>query len=184
MDIGCGRGTPSYLMAEKYPNSNFHGIDFSPCAIEFAESRAMERENKNLHYHVMDCTKLPKEWTAKFDYITAFDSIHDQAYPDKALEEIYRVLKPGGRFSLVDIDAHTNVADNKPMVGARYMYTASLFHCMPVSLHFENGVGLGAMWGREKAQEMLQTVGFGKVSFHKQEFNSYFNYHCMCEKPL
>jgi hypothetical protein len=49
---------------------------------------------------------------------------------------------------------------------APLLYTVSCMHCMTVSLA-ENGDGLGAMWGEEKALEMLAEAGFGKVAVHQ-----------------
>jgi hypothetical protein len=49
---------------------------------------------------------------------------------------------------------------------APLLYTVSCLHCMTVSLA-ENGDGLGAMWGEEKALEMLAAGGFGKVAVHQ-----------------
>jgi hypothetical protein len=42
------------------------------------------------------------------------------------------------------------------------MYTISTMHCMTVSLA-QGGAGLGAMWGEEKAGEMLREAGFANV---------------------
>jgi hypothetical protein len=42
------------------------------------------------------------------------------------------------------------------------MYTISTMHCMTVSLA-QGGAGLGAMWGEEKATEMLREAGFANV---------------------
>jgi hypothetical protein len=42
------------------------------------------------------------------------------------------------------------------------MYTISCMHCMTVSLA-GGGEGLGAMWGEQKARELLAEAGFGRV---------------------
>ena len=46
------------------------------------------------------------------------------------------------------------------------LYTLSCMHCMTVSLA-ANGAGLGAMWGKEKAREMLQEAGFTSIEVKK-----------------
>jgi hypothetical protein len=43
-----------------------------------------------------------------------------------------------------------------------FLYTISCMHCMSVSLA-AGGPGLGVMWGKEKATEMLREAGFGRV---------------------
>ena len=45
---------------------------------------------------------------------------------------------------------------------APYLYTISCLHCMTVSLALK-GKGLGAMWGKEKAIEMLTEAGFSNI---------------------
>lgn len=184
LDIGCGHGTPSYLLAKHFPKSTFYGVDFVHEAIAVASARATAENLPNIHYIAYDAARLPQEWSNKFDYVTSFDAIHDQAYPDKALAEIFRVLKPGGLFSMVDVNAHTNVATNKAAFGScPFLYTASLFHCMPVSLYFDGGMGLGTAWGKEKAAEMLSEAGFVKHDFNLAGSTS-FNYHCLTKKPI
>ena len=52
-------------------------------------------------------------------------------------------------------------------------------HCMTVSLAYD-GEGLGAMWGQQKARELLAEAGFDQVSIHKLEsdaFNDFFVAH-------
>ena len=56
-----------------------------------------------------------------------------------------------------------------------FLYTISCLHCMSVSLA-RGGIGLGAMWGKEKAVEMLKEVGFTKVEVKKlpHDFQNYY----------
>lgn len=67
-----------------------------------------------------------------FDYITAFDSIHDQTKPFEALQNIYAMLKPEGVFSMIDIAAGSSIEDNMNHPMGAFLYTVSLMHCMPV----------------------------------------------------
>ncbi|MEM9449313.1 MAG: hypothetical protein AAGA75_12370 [Cyanobacteria bacterium P01_E01_bin.6] len=50
---------------------------------------------------------------------------------------------------------------------APFLYTISCMHCMTVSLA-AGGMGLGTIWGREMAWEMLQATGF--ESIERKEF--------------
>ena len=61
-----------------------------------------------------------------------------------------------------DIAGHTQLADNTKHPLGPFTYTISCMHCMSVSLA-AGGPGLGAMWGREKAIEMLAAAGFSDV---------------------
>ncbi len=98
-----------------------------------------------------------------YDVITVFDAIHDQAHPARVLANIYRALRPGGVFLMVDIKASSRLEDNVGVPFASYLYTVSTMHCMSVSLGLD-GDGLGTVWGRQLATSMLADAGFGDVS--------------------
>jgi len=115
-----------------------------------------------------------------FDYVTAFDAIHDQTRPLDVLRGVNHMLTPDGRFSMVDIAANSNLADNLAHPMGPFLYTVSLMHCMPVGLE-GGGAGLGMMWGREKAVEMLRDAQFQKVQVLEMPDDP-FNLHFFCCK--
>ena len=84
---------------------------------------------------------------ARFDFITAFDAIHDQAAPRRVLKGIADALKPDGSFLCVDMAGSSYVENNIDNPMAPLLYTFSIFHCMTVSLA-QGGEGLGTAWGR------------------------------------
>lgn len=59
---------------------------------------------------------------------------------------------------------------------APFLYTFSCMHCMTVSLALD-GAGLGAMWGQQKAEEMLTEAGFGRVEVKRIEDDLVNNYY-------
>ena len=181
-DIGCGEGVATLLMAEAFPKSFFIGIDIDDKALSVAKNAAAKPGLKNIDFYMLDAADIRsnKEWTERFDYITAFDSIHDQRAPLDALVSIYAILAPNGLFSMVDIAAHTSHCDNCDHPMGPFLYTVSLMHCMPVGL-FDGGVGLGMMWGREQAAKMLQKAGFINVKVEEIPEDP-FNLHFCCRK--
>ena len=56
----------------------------------------------------------------------------------------------------------TIVLDTARTPLAPFLFTVSTMHCMTVSLA-QQGEGLGAMWGEEKAREFLADAGFTSV---------------------
>ena len=160
LDVGCGSGRAINLMAKTYPNSSFTGYDFSSEAIENATNEAKNLGLTNSTFEKQDASKFSKD--EFFDVITAFDSIHDQAEPDKVLANIRKSLKPNGIFLMQDIRASSNLENNMNHSLAPYLYTVSCLHCMTVSLAQE-GKGLGAMWGKELATQMLKESGFSSI---------------------
>jgi hypothetical protein len=58
-----------------------------------------------------------------------------------------------------DIRASSRLEGNREHVLGTFLYTISCMHCMSVSLA-SGGAGLGAVWGKERALEMLADAGF------------------------
>ncbi len=166
LDIGCGRGLALMKMAGAFPQSRFVGYDFSKEAISFATENAKNAGLNNITFEAVDVTKVSD--VERFDFITAFDAIHDQAQPQTVLNNIFRALKSDGIFLMQDIDASSHVENNMDHPLGPFLYTISCMHCMTVSLALD-GEGLGTMWGRETAREYLQKSGFKKVDIHKLE---------------
>lgn len=159
-DVGCGQGHAINLMAKEFPNSRFTGLDFSTEGIAAAQGEAKALGLTNANFEVKDAATLDS--STKFDLITVFDAVHDQARPDVVLKAIFEALAPGGVFLCVDIAGSSSVEDNMEHPFAPMLYSVSTFHCMTVSLALD-GAGLGTMWGQQKAEEMFREAGFTSV---------------------
>ncbi|MEX0652986.1 MAG: class I SAM-dependent methyltransferase [Phycisphaeraceae bacterium] len=174
LDIGCGRGRALMQLARAYPNSRFTGYDLSDEAIAYAQHHADEAGLTNLRFVQKDLTDWQE--AQAFDWITALDAIHDQARPDKVLAAIRHALRPGGVFLMQDIDASSEPVDNIEHPMGALLYGVSCMHCMTVSLA-QGGMGLGATWGRQLAEQMLREAGFDDIRTHRFEHdvqNVYF----------
>lgn len=173
-DVGCGRGHAINLMAHAFPRSRFVGYDFSEEGVQGGRDEAQRLGLSNARFEARDVTALGAR--AQFDLITAFDAIHDQAQPAQVLAGIAEALRPDGVFLMVDIGASSHAHENMEFPLAPMMYTISCMHCMTVSLALD-GAGLGAMWGEQKALEMLAEAGFTHVEVKRIKddlFNSYY----------
>ena len=164
LDVGCGAGRALNLMAAAFPKSRFTGYDISEAATAAGRAAAERKGLTNLKFEIKDVTALGA--SEQFELITAFDAIHDQAQPDKVLQEISKALHPAGTFLMQDIAASSQVHNNIDHPVGPLLYTLSCMHCMTVSLA-ENGAGLGTMWGEELARSMLHEAGFSKVEVEK-----------------
>lgn len=163
-DVGCGRGRALIQLAEAFPASTFVGYDLSEEALQHARDEAKKKNLQNIVFHSVDATALSD--ADGFDLITAFDAIHDQAFPQKVLDNIFALLRPGGTFLMQDIDSSSYVEKNLSHPIGTFLYTISCMHCMTVSLA-QGGEGLGAAWGREMAHELLQKAGFQNVEIYE-----------------
>lgn len=178
-DIGCAEGVALEVMAQAFPASQFCGTDISEKSLKNACERVAGLGLENIIFRIEDAAGDDFE-AEQFDYITAFDSIHDQTRPFEALQNIYKMLKTGGIFSMVDIKADTAIAGNMGHPMGAFLYTVSLMHCMPVGL-VDGGAGLGMMWGREKAVSMCREAGFSRVEVNDIPEDG-FNSHYLCFK--
>ena len=176
-DVGCGSGHAINLMAGAFPKSRFVGYDFSEDGLTSARAEAKAMKLRNALFESLDVTKLDKP--AAYDFITTFDAIHDQARPDRVLANIRRALRPGGVYLCVDIAASSDLADNVEHPLGPFLYTVSTMHCMTVSLALD-GMGLGTVWGKQRALAMLADAGFRRVEVRQVEgdvFNNYYIAH-------
>jgi SAM-dependent methyltransferase len=173
-DIGTGSGHAINLMAKAFPNSRFVGYDISEKGIAQARREAEAMGLANARFELKDVASL--DGTTKFDFITAFGAIHDQAQPRRVLKGIADSLREGGIFLMVDIAASSNLEENLDHPLAPLLYAVSTFHCMTVSLA-EGGEGLGTVWGEQKARELLAEAGFRNVEVTRVEGDITNNYY-------
>ena len=177
-DVGCGQGHAINLMAKAFLNSRFVGYDFSEEGVAAGRAEAKEVGLSNAQFVVKDAATLDE--SEKYDLITAFDAIHDQAQPRKVLANISKALKPDGVFLCVDIQASSNLEENMQHPLGPMLYGVSTMHCMTVSLALD-GEGLGTVWGEQKAKELLTEARFKQIDIEHVEgdiFNSYY----ICQK--
>jgi SAM-dependent methyltransferase len=173
-DVGCGSGHAINLMAEAFPRSRFTGFDLSDDGLAAATAEAGRKGLMNARFERRDAARLGE--TARFDLITTFDAVHDQARPDLMLAGIARALRPGGVYLCSDVAGSSELSENLDHPLGPMLYTISCMHCMTVSLA-EGGMGLGTMWGEQKAREMLSDAGFTSIEATHVEgdiANTYF----------
>ncbi len=174
LEIGCGEGHSTIVMARAFPHSRFLGYDLREDAIVDARERARDQGVENVRFEKRDLVSLDEP--RAYDLVTAFDVIHDQAQPRVVLRKVADALRPGGAFLMVDIHASSHPHENLDHPAAAFLYGTSLLHCMTVSLAYD-GEGLGAMWGEQKARELLGEAGFNEIAVHQvdgDDFNDFY----------
>lgn len=158
VDVGTGGGHAINVMARAFPHSRFLGIDISEEGIEIGRAEAAAWGLDNARFEVVDAATL----SGRFELVTAFDTVHDQAQPTKLLEAISDAVADDGIFLMGDIAFSSDLADNIGNPFAPMIFAFSVFHCLTVSLAY-GGEGLGTAWGEQKARAMLAAAGFGEV---------------------
>jgi SAM-dependent methyltransferase len=149
------------------------GIDISEQGIAAARAAAVSLRLGNVAFELRDAKSLEP---SSHDLVTAFDVIHDLPDPRGTVAAIHAALKPNGVFLMVDIAASSQLQDNIDHPLGPALYTASVFHCLTVSLA-NDGPGLGTMWGEQQALELLADAGFADVQVKRIEadfLNAYY----------
>ena len=103
LDAGCGPAPMISLLAEKYPDRHYTGLDLTPAMIE----QAKKKNIPNADFVVGDCENFPFEDNA-FDAIICSNSFHHYPNPQAFFDSVKRCLRPGGRLVLRDV-----TSDNK-----------------------------------------------------------------------
>ena len=91
LDVACGEGYGSALNARHA--ARVTGADIAPAAI--AHARARYAEQPNLEFREADCAALPFA-DASFDVVVSFETLEHIAAQETFLDEVRRVLRPGG----------------------------------------------------------------------------------------
>lgn len=100
LDAGCGPGPMITLLAERYPERHYTGVDLTPKMIETAKKKNIP----NAEFVVGDCENLPFA-PDSFDAMICANSFHHYPNPQAFFDSVYRVLKQGGRLILRDYTA-------------------------------------------------------------------------------
>lgn len=158
-DIGCGHGSSTVLMAQAFPESEFHGFDYHPPSIEIAKNNAEKAGVPNVHFHVASAKDFDG---ANYDFACIFDALHDMGDPVGAARHIRETLTADGTLMLVEPIAGDSLAENMNPLG-QIFYAFSTTVCTPNSLSQEVALGLGAQAGQKRLTEVLNEAGFTKV---------------------
>ena len=101
LDLSCGAGWATRLLAKNVPRGTILGVDLSDQMI--AHARESSREFNNIEYRVGSAEQIPAD-DSFFDKVLSVEAFY--YYPDqgRALDELRRVLKPGGNiFILINL---------------------------------------------------------------------------------
>jgi ubiquinone/menaquinone biosynthesis C-methylase UbiE len=159
VDIGCGHGSSTVLMAQAFPNSTFTGVDFHAPSVEAARTKARDAGVANVSFEVA----AAKDFTGRdYDLACIFDAIHDMGDPAGAAAHIRQALKPDGSFMVVEPLAGDALTDNLHLLG-QIFYSISTCACVPASKAQEVGLALGAQAGEKRLAEVLREGGFASV---------------------
>ena len=102
-DLGAGEGTIAQLMARRA--RRVIAIDNSPKMVKFGAALARKNGIANLEYRLGDLEDVPIR-TGAVDVAFLSQALHHAAHPERAIAEAWRILKPGGRAAILDLNRH------------------------------------------------------------------------------
>lgn len=111
LDICTGTGDLALKLAKGFSNLKIYALDYSENMLAAARKRAGPQNRQNLIIEEGDCANLEFD-SGYFDYVTVSFGLRNLSYSRdnliKALGEIYRVLKSGGRFIILETSQPAN----------------------------------------------------------------------------
>ena len=105
LDIGCGGGATIKRLLKHSKNSKVYGIDISQESVAKSKKNCIDLLDKQVFISQGSAELLPYE-SEKFDLVTAVETIYFWPNLPGCFKEVYRVLKPGGRFAVIVEDAN------------------------------------------------------------------------------
>jgi SAM-dependent methyltransferase len=112
LDLGCGAGTDLLIAAQMVgPAGRAIGVDMTPAMLEVARASAREMGLGNVELHEALIETLPLE-DASVDVVISNGVIDLVPDKDAVLDEVDRILRPGGRLQLADVVIHEEVSED------------------------------------------------------------------------
>lgn len=160
LDIASGTGEPAISIASALGNTGqVVATDISADPLEIARARAQQRELTNIEFQQADAHLLPFPNTA-FDRVTSRLGIMFFANPERAFAELLRVLKPGGRFSLLAWG---------PMEQPYFQTTIqTILQTIPGSTVPSSGLGMFRYGQPKTLADQLRAVGFASATIRSE----------------
>lgn len=175
LDVAGGTGEVSFNMCDHKPPASILLTDFTPSMLEVADERLKAGDSHGVPVRTMvvDAQDMPLD-DESFDVVTMAYGIRNMPQRQQALNEIYRVLKPGGTVCILEFTTPPN-----PVV--RFFYKGYLRWGIPAwgkhyTGHREDFVYLAksirAFPNQETFAAMIREAGFADVRYENLTFGT------------
>ena len=156
IDIGCGTGAFLQYLSENQPEIKLYGLDLSEGMVQEVNTRM----GKKVTVYQGDSEHMPLE-DGQFDFVTCNMSIHHYPHAWFAVNEMFRILRPGGMLCINDMDC---IAPIRWVANKVFPHLKS---------------GDVKMYCRQEIEDMLRGAGFKSISYRKI---SSFSFLCTAKK--
>ena len=159
LEVGYGLGSDAVLLAKS--SKNYFGTDLSEVSYEVTSRRLNLYDLKNTNLKIGSSTNLDYE-DSFFDFVYSWGVIHHSGNLKKSLEEIYRVLKNGGRSKIM-------VYNKDSLIVFVYWLYYSIkefnFKRTRAQIISENIESPGTLiFSKNEFQKLIESVGFSLVN--------------------
>ncbi len=103
LEVGCGVGAQTVILAQRSPEAHFTSVDVSPVSLEAARASVEQHGLSNVTFHLADVFHLPFEANI-FDHVFVCFVLEHLRQPLEALARLKAVLKPVGTITVIEGD--------------------------------------------------------------------------------
>ncbi len=163
LDLGCGKGQVSRILARELPGCEVLGMDLSEAMIRRARTDGPPMAN--LTFEAGDALDLPLD-DGSVDHVVCVASI--KHWPDRmrGLQQVLRVLRPGGGLTILEA-ANTCTRRQARRFVSQWRYVLPGTRWL-VALHFQRVIA-GQALDRQQLHALLQRAGFSDVESRAEE---------------
>ncbi len=132
LDVGCGPGEITLLVARKFARANIIGVDLAEKMLVYAR-QALQKTDlaSRCHFQIADAKDL-KFANASFDCVFSNTILHHIPDPLPFVQEAWRVLRPGGLLLIRDLYRPATISEVNALVNKHASdedeYSRALFH--------------------------------------------------------
>ncbi|MET8685179.1 class I SAM-dependent methyltransferase [Streptomyces sp. NPDC004732] len=154
VDLGCGTGTGTFALLDRFPDAHVTAVDASAEHLRRLRAKACSRGlQERVRTVQADLDEAAWPDLGSPDLVWASASMHHMAHPDRALRAVHDLLAPGGLFAVVELAGHPrflpeNAPEDRPGLEER-------IHAEVDRLQVEHMPHRGADWS-----PLLTAAGF------------------------
>jgi ubiquinone/menaquinone biosynthesis C-methylase UbiE len=155
---------PGYFAVElgKLGNYGITGLDVSKTFVDIARRNAAEA-GVNAHFQVGNASNMPFE-SGRFDFLFCRAAFKNFSEPVRALQEMQRVLKPGGRVLIIDMRGDSTKEEIEECV---QRLNLPFFSRVFTRLAFRTML-LKRAYTRSQFEEMLKQTQFSSIEIEEK----------------
>jgi 2-polyprenyl-3-methyl-5-hydroxy-6-metoxy-1,4-benzoquinol methylase len=165
-EIGCGEGLAAITISRAFPNVIVHGYDLDEASIAAARKNAAQAGvSDRVRFEVSDASRGAAAISdpTPYDLVLAVEMLHDVPDPVGVLTTMRELRAPHGAVLVAD----ERVADEFTAPGdemERFMYAASVLHCLPVGMIEEGTAATGTVIRSSVVRDYATRAGFAATT--------------------